>query len=199
MTRAALAALAAEPALAAQRCARRCCTRSYDPHFRPWWEKSGMTLGMGMTEKQGGTDVRANTTTATPVGRGLFDRRPQMVLVRADERRLPGAGAGAGRAHLLSHAALSARRLGQCAALPAAQGQARQPLQRVERGRIHRSVRLAGRRGGRRHPHHPADGAVDAARLRRRVGRPDAHGAGAGGPSLPLSQGVPESRCTTSR
>ena len=27
-----------------------------------------MTLGMGMTEKQGGTDVRANTTTATPDG-----------------------------------------------------------------------------------------------------------------------------------
>src|SRR6202044_2745142 len=37
----------------------------YDPAFRPWWEKSGMTLGMGMTEKQGGTDVRANTSVAT--------------------------------------------------------------------------------------------------------------------------------------
>src|SRR5581483_312515 len=34
--------------------------------FRPWWEKSGITLGMGMTEKQGGTDVRANTTRAIP-------------------------------------------------------------------------------------------------------------------------------------
>ena len=32
----------------------------------PWWEKDGITLGMGMTEKQGGTDVRANTTAATP-------------------------------------------------------------------------------------------------------------------------------------
>ena len=41
---------------------------SYDPVFRPWWEKSGITLGMGMTEKQGGTDVRANITTATPAG-----------------------------------------------------------------------------------------------------------------------------------
>src|SRR2546421_6042642 len=38
--------------------------------FRPWWEKDGITLGMGMTEKQGGTDVRANTTTATPAGDG---------------------------------------------------------------------------------------------------------------------------------
>src|SRR5581483_3553202 len=38
--------------------------------FRPWWEKSGITLGMGMTEKQGGTDVRANTTRAVPAGDG---------------------------------------------------------------------------------------------------------------------------------
>ena len=36
----------------------------------PWWEKDGITLGMGMTEKQGGTDVRANTTTAMPAADG---------------------------------------------------------------------------------------------------------------------------------
>ena len=67
MTRAALAALAAEPSLAAKVVAK-VVTRNYDPLFRPWRDKSGMTLGMGMTEKQGGTDVRANTTTATPDG-----------------------------------------------------------------------------------------------------------------------------------
>jgi putative acyl-CoA dehydrogenase len=67
MTRAALAPLAAEPQLAAQ-IVPKVVTRSYDASFRPWWDKSGMTLGMGMTEKQGGTDVRANTTTATPAG-----------------------------------------------------------------------------------------------------------------------------------
>src|SRR6202034_4521233 len=67
MTRASVAALAAEPALAAH-VVRKVTTRSYDPTFRSWCEKSGMTLGMGMTEKQGGTDVRANTTTATPAG-----------------------------------------------------------------------------------------------------------------------------------
>ena len=65
MTRAALAALVAEPDLLAQ-VAPKVVTRSYDPAFRPWTEKSGMTLGMGMTEKQGGTDVRANTTAAAP-------------------------------------------------------------------------------------------------------------------------------------
>jgi putative acyl-CoA dehydrogenase len=69
MTRAALAALAAEPALRAK-IAPKVLSRSYDPTFRPWWQKSGMTLGMGMTEKQGGTDVRANTTTAAPDGEG---------------------------------------------------------------------------------------------------------------------------------
>src|ERR1700735_94065 len=67
MTRAALAALAAEPALLAQ-VAPKVATTSYDAAFRPWWDKAGMTLGMGMTEKQGGTDVRANSTTATPDG-----------------------------------------------------------------------------------------------------------------------------------
>jgi putative acyl-CoA dehydrogenase len=67
MTRAALAALAAEPELAAK-VVPKVVTRNYDPLFRPWRDKSGMTLGMGMTEKQGGTDVRANTTTATPDG-----------------------------------------------------------------------------------------------------------------------------------
>jgi putative acyl-CoA dehydrogenase len=67
MTRAALGTLSSNPALLAQ-VAPKVVTASYDPAFRPWFEKSGMTLGMGMTEKQGGTDVRANSTTATPTG-----------------------------------------------------------------------------------------------------------------------------------
>ena len=37
-------------------------SRAYDPRPLPWWEKNGVTLGMGMTERQGGTDVRANIT-----------------------------------------------------------------------------------------------------------------------------------------
>jgi putative acyl-CoA dehydrogenase len=67
MTRAALAALAPDPALLAE-VAPKVVARDYDPEFRPWWQKPGMTLGMGMTEKQGGTDVRANTTSATRAG-----------------------------------------------------------------------------------------------------------------------------------
>ena len=37
----------------------------YDPRFIPSERKRGVTLGMGMTEKQGGSDLRSNTTTAT--------------------------------------------------------------------------------------------------------------------------------------
>src|SRR5499427_2624708 len=63
MTRASVAALASKPDLLAKTMPV-IATRSYDPSFAPWWTKRGMTLGMGMTEKQGGTDVRANMTRA---------------------------------------------------------------------------------------------------------------------------------------
>ncbi len=105
MTRAALGALSSNPALLAQ-VAPRVTTASYDPAFRPWFEKSGMTLGMGMTEKQGGTDVRANSTDRNADRRVLFDHRAEMVHVRADVRRLSGVGTGAGRADLFLRAAL---------------------------------------------------------------------------------------------
>ncbi len=42
----------------------------YDPSPRPASEKQGLTCGMAMTEKQGGSDVRANTTRAVPVDGG---------------------------------------------------------------------------------------------------------------------------------
>jgi putative acyl-CoA dehydrogenase len=71
MTRAALAALAAAPQLAGK-IVPKVLSRSYDADFRPWWEKSGLTLGMGMTERQGGTDVRANTTKAVASGDGDY-------------------------------------------------------------------------------------------------------------------------------
>jgi putative acyl-CoA dehydrogenase len=69
MTRAAVAAVGAEPALLG-RVMPKISSRRYDEAFKPWTEKSGITLGMGMTEKQGGTDVRANTTRAEPAGEG---------------------------------------------------------------------------------------------------------------------------------
>ncbi|MCL6271619.1 acyl-CoA dehydrogenase family protein [Sansalvadorimonas sp. 2012CJ34-2] len=46
----------------------RIYAKVYDPDNKPWFEKEGLTIGMAMTEKQGGTDVRANTTSATAIG-----------------------------------------------------------------------------------------------------------------------------------
>ena len=45
-------------------------SRDYDPSFEPPNKKSGVMLGMGMTEKQGGSDVRSNTTVAEPIDGG---------------------------------------------------------------------------------------------------------------------------------
>jgi putative acyl-CoA dehydrogenase len=48
----------------------RVTSTEYDARFIPAWQKRGNTIGMGMTEKQGGSDVRANTTKAYPLGAG---------------------------------------------------------------------------------------------------------------------------------
>jgi putative acyl-CoA dehydrogenase len=50
----------------------RVCSMRYDAAFRPAAEKQGVLLGMGMTEKQGGSDVRSNTTRAEPTGNGEY-------------------------------------------------------------------------------------------------------------------------------
>jgi putative acyl-CoA dehydrogenase len=95
MTRASVAALAAQPDVLASTMPV-IATRSYDPAFAPWWTKRGMTLGMGMTEKQGGTDVRSNMTRARRAGEGYritghkwFMSAPMcdafLVLAQADE------------------------------------------------------------------------------------------------------------------
>lgn len=69
MTHASVPALRFQPSLA-EEWEPRITSRAYDPSFRPAAEKTAVTIGMGMTEKQGGTDVRANTTVARPVNGG---------------------------------------------------------------------------------------------------------------------------------
>ncbi len=66
MTYASLPVLRQHPAIAAQ-WLPKIFSAEYDPRFIPAAEKTGVTLGMGMTEKQGGSDVRANTTRAHAV------------------------------------------------------------------------------------------------------------------------------------
>jgi putative acyl-CoA dehydrogenase len=63
MTYAVAPALRANAALAADWAPGLTAT-AYDPRFRPFGDKTALTMGMGMTEKQGGSDVRANTTQA---------------------------------------------------------------------------------------------------------------------------------------
>jgi len=50
----------------------RIAAASYDPRCRPAAEKTGALIGMAMTEKQGGSDVRANITTAEAAGRDEY-------------------------------------------------------------------------------------------------------------------------------
>ena len=51
----------------------------YDPRLALFSEKTGLTMGMGMTEKQGGSDVRANTTQATADGSDAWGSRFKLV------------------------------------------------------------------------------------------------------------------------
>lgn len=67
MTSATIPSLRTTPALAAL-WEPKITARAYDPRNVPDSQKQGLTIGMAMTEKQGGSDVRANTTHAYPVG-----------------------------------------------------------------------------------------------------------------------------------
>ncbi|MGW0870503.1 acyl-CoA dehydrogenase family protein [Streptomyces sp. NPDC002740] len=66
MTHAAVPALRADPVLAAE-WEPRLTSTIYDRELRPAGLKAGALFGMGMTEKHGGSDVRANATVATPL------------------------------------------------------------------------------------------------------------------------------------
>ncbi|MEN1960183.1 acyl-CoA dehydrogenase family protein [Luteimonas sp. MJ246] len=68
MTHAAVPVLRQAPAL--REWAGKVASCRYDARDIAIGDKSGVTLGMGMTEKQGGSDVRANATTATPSAAG---------------------------------------------------------------------------------------------------------------------------------
>ena len=91
MTYAAVPALAASPDLSAI-WTPLLASREYDFGLRPHELKRGVLAGMGMTEKQGGSDLRTNTTAAVEGDRrsdrrraDLPAHRAQMVLLSADE------------------------------------------------------------------------------------------------------------------
>jgi putative acyl-CoA dehydrogenase len=70
MTHAVVPSLRESPEVAAQ-WVPGALAEVYDPAFAPAARKRGLTFGMAMTEKQGGSDVRANTTVALPDGAGF--------------------------------------------------------------------------------------------------------------------------------
>ena len=75
MTYAAVPALRRQPELA-KLYEPLLTSREYDPALREPTEKRGLLAGMGMTEKQGGSDVRTNTTAATPTSEpGVYTLR----------------------------------------------------------------------------------------------------------------------------
>ena len=170
MTHAAVPALRAQPELA-EEWEPRLTSLAYDPGLRPAAEKRGALCGMAMTERQGGSDVRANIT------RGAGSRRrrvrahgAQVVLLGPDVRRVSRPRAGGGRAVLLPAPARAPRRHAQRLPDRAAEGQARRPLQRLERDRARPRVGAARRRRGSRRADDHRDGQPHAARLRARHG-----------------------------
>ncbi|MBU2708335.1 acyl-CoA dehydrogenase family protein [Zooshikella marina] len=68
MTFAAVPTLKKQPNIAAE-WLPKVYAQHYDPDNKPFFMKKGVTIGMAMTEKQGGSDVRANTTTAKPLSK----------------------------------------------------------------------------------------------------------------------------------
>ena len=145
--------------------------------LKPVDEKRGALCGMAMTERQGGSDVRANVDRrAVARRRRVRARRAQVVLLGADVRRVPRACAGGRRALVLPRPARAAGRDAQRLPHPAAEGQARRPFERVERDRARVGVGAARRRGGTRRADDHRDGQPHASRLRARHGGGDAHG-----------------------
>ena len=116
MTFAAVPALRAQPELAAE-WEPLLTVDGYDRALSRAARRAARSCGMAMTEKQGGSDVRANTTVATPLtaaARAEYEiDRAQVVLLGADVRHVPRARADRRRPLLLLAAAHPARRHAQ--------------------------------------------------------------------------------------
>ncbi|MDZ7769271.1 MAG: acyl-CoA dehydrogenase family protein [Woeseiaceae bacterium] len=88
-------------------------SREYDTRFIPAADKCGVLFGMGMTERQGGSDVRQNISVARPGGqRGAGQRYAidgHKWFFRANVRRFPGPGTSRRRPVMLPRPAVSGR------------------------------------------------------------------------------------------
>ena len=200
MTYAAVPALRADPELAAE-WEPRLTSLAYDPALRPAAEKAGALCGMAMTERQGGSDVRANTTTARAARRrrrGALDGHKWFCSAPMCDAFLVLAQAPAGSSCFLVPRVLPGRRA-QRHPPRAPEGQARQPLERLGRDRARGRVGAARRRGGPRRPDDPRDGRPHAARLRARLDGADAAGGRRGDAPRRAPRRVRARRSSTSR
>ncbi len=151
----------------------------YDPLLRAIEEKRSAICGMAMTEKQGGSDVRANLTRAvfaerTPVGEAYlltghkwFCSAPMsdmfLVLAHTSRLRTPL------NPDLLLHAARFAGRFAKPDRDSAPQRQTRESFQRVQRNRVRRNVGRFARRTRPRHPNDRGNGELHALGLHQRI------------------------------
>jgi putative acyl-CoA dehydrogenase len=133
MTYASVPALRHEPALAA-RFEPLLAARTYEPGLRTPDGKAGLRAGMAMTEKQGGSDVRANTTRAVRAGRDCYQLTGHKWFCSAPmcDLFLVLAQAPEGLSCFLRPGA--AGRLLEPRCTSSGSGQARQPVERLGRG-----------------------------------------------------------------
>ena len=194
MTYSVIPALRHQPELA-EEWEPRFISDAYDPAQRARDREAGRA-GRHGDDREAGRLRRARQHHGRPAAerrrprRRVRAHRPQVVHVGADVRRVPGPRPGRRRHLLLPVPALDARRRAQQLPPPAAQGQARQPLQRLQRDRVRRRLGAAGRRGGRRRADDHRDGQPHPARLRR-----SARPAGCG-PASPRRSTTPQHRAT---
>ena len=180
MTHAAVPALRAQPELAAE-WEPLLTSLDYDPGLKPVGREARRALRHGDDRAAGRLRrSREHHRRAVARRRRVRARRAQVVLLRADVRRVPRARAGGRRALVLPRPARAAGRDAQRLPHPAVEGQARRPLERVERDRARVRVGAARRRGGTRRADDHRDGQPHASRLRARHGGGDAHGRRAG-------------------
>ncbi len=132
----------------------RFTSTEYDPSFGPADRKRGALMGMGMTEKQGGSDVRANTTFAEHVGGTEYLITGHKWFCSAPMPRVPGYW----RRHRVGCRASSCRagladwEQKTRSPIQRLKGQTGEPVERIERGRVSTAVTLwlVGEEGARR-------------------------------------------------
>ena len=166
-------------------------SRSYDPELKVPATKVGITAGMSMTEKQGGSDVRAGTTQATPNADGSYSLTGHKWFTSApmcDVFLVLAQAPGGLSCFFLPRVLPDGTPQPNVPAAP--QGQARQPRQRLVGGRIRRRHRVAGRRGGPRRADHHRDGQPHPAGLHAGQRDQHAHRPDPRHPPRPASKGV---------